>query len=82
MVTDWLNWSVDFTVLQMVLTIKLTSSALNYYDGCQPDAVKEVTCLPGRIKKEKLSSRSLVTSFESREQRAESGMVSHKSWHE
>jgi len=34
--TDYMGWTLDFTTMQMVLTIKLTSFAFNYYDGNCP----------------------------------------------
>jgi len=35
---DYMGWTLDFTTMQMVLTIKLTSFAFNYYDGrCAPE---------------------------------------------
>mmetsp|Transcript_37512 Transcript_37512/g.49427 ORF Transcript_37512/g.49427 Transcript_37512/m.49427 type:complete len:542 (+) Transcript_37512:178-1803(+) len=33
MYTDYMGWSLDFTGPQMILCIKLTSFAYNYYDG-------------------------------------------------
>jgi hypothetical protein len=30
---DYMGWSLDFTGPQMILVIKLTSFAFNYYDG-------------------------------------------------
>jgi lysophospholipid acyltransferase len=29
----WISWDLDFTGVQMILTIKLTSIGYNYYDG-------------------------------------------------
>jgi lysophospholipid acyltransferase len=35
---DYMGWTLDFTTMQMVLTIKLTSFCFNYYDGrCAPE---------------------------------------------
>eukprot|EP01117_Protostelium_nocturnum_P011104 TRINITY_DN4032_c0_g1_i1.p1 TRINITY_DN4032_c0_g1~~TRINITY_DN4032_c0_g1_i1.p1 ORF type:complete len:466 (-),score=113.71 TRINITY_DN4032_c0_g1_i1:43-1440(-) len=31
--TNYMGWDLDFTTMQMVLTLKLTSFAFNYYDG-------------------------------------------------
>lgn len=28
-----MGWTLDFTTMQMVITIKLSSFAFNYYDG-------------------------------------------------
>jgi len=33
---DYMGWTLDFTTMQMVLTIKLISFAYNYYDGNCP----------------------------------------------
>eukprot|EP01113_Clastostelium_recurvatum_P030996 TRINITY_DN3823_c0_g1_i3.p1 TRINITY_DN3823_c0_g1~~TRINITY_DN3823_c0_g1_i3.p1 ORF type:complete len:409 (-),score=88.84 TRINITY_DN3823_c0_g1_i3:104-1330(-) len=37
MYTDYMGWTLDFTGSQMVLTLKLTSMAFNYYDGNRKD---------------------------------------------
>ncbi|PRP74261.1 hypothetical protein PROFUN_12008 [Planoprotostelium fungivorum] len=33
---DYMGWQMDFTTMQMVLTLKLTAFAFNYYDGRRP----------------------------------------------
>jgi hypothetical protein len=43
MSVDWMGWSLDFTGPQMILTIKVTSAAMDYYDGACTTAEKEVT---------------------------------------
>ncbi len=42
MYVDWMGWTLDFTGPQMVLTIKLTTAAIDYYDGNQSASEKEV----------------------------------------
>lgn len=42
MLTDWMGWSLDFTGPQMVLTIKMTTLAINYFDGNEPAQAKQV----------------------------------------
>jgi hypothetical protein len=34
-----MGWTLDFTTMQMVLTLRLTSFAFNYYDGNREPAV-------------------------------------------
>ncbi len=38
---DYMGWTLDFTTMQMILTIKLTSFGYNYYDGNCPLEVSE-----------------------------------------
>jgi len=38
-----MGWSLDFTGPQMVLTIKMTTLAINYFDGNEPAQAKEVS---------------------------------------
>jgi hypothetical protein len=38
---DWMGWSLDITGPQMILTIKVTSAAIDYFDGNRPAAEKE-----------------------------------------
>lgn len=42
MYTDWSGWTLDFSGPQMILTIKLTTIAMDYYDGNRSKAEKEV----------------------------------------
>jgi hypothetical protein len=42
MYTDWSGWTLDFSGPQMILTIKLTTIAIDYYDGNRSKAEKEV----------------------------------------
>jgi len=49
---DYMGWTLDFTTMQMVLTLRLTSFAYNYYDGNNPNATAEqkkrsIKTLPG-----------------------------------
>lgn len=53
---DWMGWTMDFTGPQMVLTIKLTSIAFDYFDGrCDPatrsaeQKVRGISKLPGLL---------------------------------
>jgi lysophospholipid acyltransferase len=40
MYEDWSGWSLDFTGPQMILTIKLTTLSVDYYDGNRTDDEK------------------------------------------
>jgi len=41
MYTDWSGWSLDFTGPQMILTIKFTTFAIDYFDGNRSREEKE-----------------------------------------
>lgn len=41
MMTDYMGWTMDFTAPQMLLTLKLTTMAFDFYDAGQPEEVLE-----------------------------------------
>ncbi|EGG17545.1 membrane bound O-acyl transferase family protein [Cavenderia fasciculata] len=59
MYTDYMGWKMDYTSPQMVLTLKLTSFAWNYYDGQR--ASNELT--PDQAKKAIKTLPSLLEFF-------------------
>jgi len=54
--TNYMGWQLDFTTMQMVLTLKLTAFAFNYYDGgrdvqklTDEQKQRRITELPGLL---------------------------------
>lgn len=64
---DYMGWTLDFTGPQMLLVIKLTSFAYNYYDGVVDKtwATKGASLSPGRAKVYQARQKLALTEFPS-----------------